>query len=486
MSTLPRILKLPWAASSGSSRWIVGVALLLVFAIVVPAAKFYRGADWVVACAALCLFALGALWLLVIPNALWLARDAGNLRLPAVTRLGNASPWLYFLLSAVIPALLLGAVGGHAVLLLALFALVAAGCLAYALLPAALASLLFAAVVIIGNFTPERFLHSAGNSLPVAVGIAALAAGVLAVWRWHHLLRAGSLDAGVWGRPMAWQFRQIREQGYFNALRSARDAQRAGMWEWLRPKADLHGVGPGQLVRTIRVALGRTAMPQTWFRQLAAWALALLVLAVCLALALYAGQSPRDLLTLLASPPFIGGILGGAAGGALISYVGQVQSRWSGTTAELPLLALLPGLGAPPRLRWHVLCACLRKPVGILLAALAAVVVIGALQHAATAYSLVALLFLGSCIVLATALVLGSVGGKPVPGWMMVCTSIALVLQLGFSFGLADRAANPVHDPSLGWWILGAAWLATFVWFALLAWRGGQALRRRAHPFLVP
>lgn len=485
MNTLLRILKLPWAASSGSSRWIVGCVLLVVLAVIVPAAKLYRGPGWVTVCAALCMFALGALWLLVIPNALWLARDARNLRLPGVARLANASPWIYGLLTVVVPALLLGAAGGHAPLLLALFALAAAGCLAYVLLPATLASLLFLLVVVLNSFVPARLLPAHGDPLLASAASAALLAIVLAAWRWRQLLYAASLDGGVWGRPIAWQYRLIREQGYFNALRSARDARRAGLWEWLRPRPELRGVGPGQPVRSIRVALGRAAMPQTWARQLATWALALLVLAVCAMLTLSAGQSPRDLLALVAAPPFVGGIFGGAAAAALITYVGQVQSRWSGHSAELPLLALLPGLGAPARLPRHVLRACLLKPVGILLVALAAVLLIGILQHAAWPFALLALLFTGCCCVLASALVLGSVGGKPVPGGMMICAAIALVLLLGFSFGLADQADNPVRHASTGWLLLGAAWLATLAWFGWLVRRGMHALRRRAHPFLA-
>lgn len=486
MNAVLRVLKLPWSASSGSSRWIVAFTLLLVLAVVVPAAKLYRGPGWVTVCAALCVFAIGVLWLLVIPNALWLARDARNLRLPAITRLANASPWAYALLSVIAPALLLGAAGGHTLLLLALFTLVAAGCLAYVLLPATLASVLFLAGVLIGNFLPARFMPATGDPLFTSVSMAALAVIVLATWRWRHLLRAAALDSGVWGRPVAWQYRLIREQGYFNALRSARDAQRAGLWEWLRPKPDLHGMGPGRPVRTIRMALGRATMPQTWARLCASWALGLVALAMCLALALYAGRSPRDLLALLASPPLIGGIFGAAAGTALISCVGQIQGRWSGTAAELPLLALLPGLGAATALRRRVVLACLLKPVRILLAALFAVWAIGSLQHSSASFSLVALMFVGTCVALAAALVLGALGGKPVPGWMMILAAIALVLLLGFSFGLADQADNPVRHASFGWLVLALSWLAALAWFGALAWRGGRALQRRPHPFLTP
>lgn len=485
MTAAMRVLKLPWAASSGSSRWIVAFTLLLVLAVVVPAAKLYRGPGWVTVCVTLCMFAIGVLWLLLIPNALWLARDARNLRLPVIARLANASPWAYALLSVVAPALLLGAAGGHTLLLCALFTLVAAGCLAYVLLPATFASVLFLAGVLIGNFLPARFMPATGDPLLTSASMGALAVSALAVWRWVHLLRAMSLDAGVWGRPVAWQYRLIREQGYFNALRSARDAQRAGWWAWLRPRPDLRGVGPGKPVRTLRMALGRATMPQTWSRQLATWTLALVILALCLLLALSGGLSPHDLLAVLASPPFIGGIFGGAAGAALISCVGQIQGRWSSASAELPLLALLPGLGPPAPLRKRVVLACLLKPVGILLAALLAVWVIGDLQHSSSLFSLVALMFVGACMVLAAALVLGALGGKPVPGWVMILAAVALVLLLGFSFGLADQTDNPVRHASYGWLVLGLSWLVALVWFALLAWRGWHALRRRPHPFLT-
>jgi hypothetical protein len=233
------------------------------------------------------------------------------------------------------------------------------------------------------------------------------------------------------------------------------------------------------------MALGRATMPQPLPRQLAACALALVVLVVCVALALAAGLSPQDLLRLVASPPAIGGIFGGAADAALISYVGQVQSRWSGAAAELPLLALLPGLGAPAAMRRHAVAACLLKPVGILLAALLAVWVINGLQHASPTFALVALLFAGCCVTLAVALVLGALGSKPVPGWMMIAAAIALVLLLGSSFGLADKADNSVHHAFMAWVLLGLAWLVALTWFGALARRGGRALHRRPHPFLT-
>ncbi len=69
---------------------------------------------------------------------------------------------------------------------------------------------------------------------------------------------------------------------------------------------------------------------------------------------------------------------------------------------------------------------------------------------------------------------------------MMIVAAIALVLLLGFSFGLTDRADNPVRHPLIGWLLLGLAWLAALTWFVLVAHRGGHALRRRPHPFLTP
>jgi hypothetical protein len=102
-------------------------------------------------------------------------------------------------LGVVAPALLLGAVGGHTLLLLAVFMLAAAGCLAYVLLPATLASLLILAGILIGNFAPSRFMPASGAPRLAWIAAAALVGVVLAAWRWRQLLHAASLDAGVGG-----------------------------------------------------------------------------------------------------------------------------------------------------------------------------------------------------------------------------------------------------------------------------------------------
>lgn len=130
--------------------------------------------------------------------------------------------------------------------------------------------------------------------------------------------------------------------------------------------------------------------------------------------------------------------------------------------------------------------ACLLKPLAILIGALLVVWVLADLKHSPFSFPLVALMFITSCVAVAVALVLGALGGKPVPGWMMTVAAIALVLLLGFSFGLADRADNPVRHPLIGWLLLDLAWLAALAWFVLMAHRGGHALRRRPHPFLTP
>jgi hypothetical protein len=68
---------------------------------------------------------------------------------------------------------------------------------------------------------------------------------------------------------------------------------------------------------------------------------------------------------------------------------------------------------------------------------------------------------------------------------MMIAAAIALVLLLGSSFGLADKADNSVHHAFMAWVLLGLAWLVALTWFGALARRGGRALHRRPHPFLT-
>lgn len=210
MSTVSRILQSPWVASARPSTGVALFAMFVVLGvIVVPVTRGFGAPAWLMICTASCVFGIGVLWLLVIPNALWLARDARVLRLPAIARAADASPLIYGLLSVVAPALVLGAIGGHVVFLLTLFLLVAAGCLAYVLLPATVATCLLAAAVAWVNVAPSPLLT--GNPRPLLewAAPAALVLTLMAAWRWIFLLRATSLDGSGWGRPIAWQCRLI-------------------------------------------------------------------------------------------------------------------------------------------------------------------------------------------------------------------------------------------------------------------------------------
>lgn len=478
-------ITLPWLASSRTSRWLAVAVVAVVLGVVTPAARLYHGPGWVTASAALCIFAIGVLWVLVIPNALWLARDARRLRLPTIARRAHAVPLVYTALTVVLPACLLGFAGGSTLTLLALFALAAAGCLCYLLLPASLALLLliafcFAPHLLASVFT--RILPQATLSwaLPSAVLL-----GALAAWRWMRLARAGSLGAGVWGVPIALQIRRIREQGYFDTLMSTRNRRVDNLWTWLRPQPALRGLGPDDPVRAIRVALGRQLMPQAW------WATALRLVALLAVLAAllwprFGGGMPEALIVLWASATsaaFIGGVCGGVGATVLMTYMGQIQNRWSGTHAELPLLALLPGLGAASQLRQRTLAACLYKPCACVLMVMLFLLGLSLLRLAAIPLAAAGCTALVGCMALACAMATGTLGGKPLPIWLVLCASAVLLIMFIATLGIADAPSS--HAANILLAICAAIWLALLAAFAVLAWRGWCALRQRPHPFLA-
>lgn len=473
MKTFLQILKLPWVASSGNSRWLTALLVLVVLAVVVPVVKLYPGPGWVTAGAALWAFALGVFWVLVMPNALWLARDARKSRLPALARLAHFSAAVYVLLGVVLPALLLGGLGGHPILLLLVFMAIAAGCLLFMLLPGLLAALLFA---VFGVARVPLW-----RAMPPAVtwpGLSALATSalvLLVVWRWWQLYRASSPETGVLGPPMAWQYRLVRERGYLSAI-----TQGGGKRGFLSPRPDVRRLDPAHPVRAIRMALGPTLMPQFPTATLLVWA-AIAGLAAT-ALLLGGGGFRHDAYLLLVSPALLGGLCGGAAAGALLAQVGQVVRRWSGAYAELPILALLPGLGSRNQVQTRVLGACLVKPVATLVVAgvIGWIVCIG--LDRSYLLGLCTTLFVAAAMAMAVALVLGALSGRMLPFWIVLTVSLAIVVLLMLSFGLADGDLSATTAKTAG---VALGWLALMAWLVVLALPRWRAFRRRAHPFLT-
>ena len=154
--------------------------------------------------------------------------------------------------------------------------------------------------------------------------------------------------------------------------------------------------------------------------------------------------------------------------------------------AELPLLALLPGLGDRASLRRKLLRAALAQPLLAQLALL--VLVVGAalalrLDNVAVAFVLLSQM---GCAAVLVAFVLSTLGGCSLPSWATAGMLIAafMVVTLSVFIPVVANGKHPWHWAAaveaallMGWTVLGAALL----WLGRRGWRG---LQQRPHPFL--
>ncbi|TAN02808.1 MAG: hypothetical protein EPN36_15415 [Rhodanobacteraceae bacterium] len=459
---------------------------------VIPVAKLARVPDWQGACTALLAVGIGALWLTVLPNALWMARDARALQLPRIARDANLSPIVYVLLSVVVPALLLGAAGGHTLVLLAAFTLTAMGCLTFMLLPQLLASLFMLVLVFTSNLS-QLHIGTPISQHPLAwAAPSAAAVIVLAGWRWVRLMRLGSLEGNAWGRPIAWQYRLVHLRGYFSHVSALANGatSRSLFGELLRAVPDLRDVGPSNPVRTIRVALGRSLMPQSPWRRLCHWGLSVVIVFSFSVAPVWASKGAHvDLWSLLkmfsAAIPLamMIGMIAGIA--AITTSAAVIQIRWSGAHAELPLLALLPGLDDTADLKGATLRACLLQPAITLLIGLALMWAVGFSLHAPWLSLLLDFLFIAGCAGLTSAIVLGALGGRPlsnvVLGWLLVVMLSLAGISLGIGHSTTTAGIHTIVVQS----VFVALWLVMLAVIAWLARRGWRALQQRPHPFFT-
>jgi len=180
----------------------------------------------------------------------------------------------------------------------------------------------------------------------------------------------------------------------------------------------------------------------------------------------------------------------GAFGGVVLMASGSLLpwTRWRRTKAELPLLALLPGLGDAGALRIDLLRAALARPLAVQALLLALVLAAAFAMHAGPQMLLFATLAQLGCAATIVALTLSVFGGLPLPGWgvgVMLGGMILLVIASTFVPMFATLARHPyplgkgVGVGLLVGWSVAAAVL---FWLGRHGWRG---LQRRQHPFLM-
>src|SRR6185312_13379806 len=140
---------------------------------------------------------------------------------------------------------------------------------------------------------------------------------------------------------------------------------------WLQPVADLRDCGPGHPVRSLRIALGGLLMPLTMTAHLRQFAFVIvpsLLFVVLMTLQGVHRHGVAALLTAWHDGGLIMLIWFGAFGSMMLAFfcIGQVWQLWQKPNAELPLLALLPGLDGSAQVKRDLLHAILLQPMRVL------------------------------------------------------------------------------------------------------------------------
>lgn len=485
-----RLLTLPGYAMSEMARyvWLALGALALSGAILFAVLTYADTLRWILAAAYVWAMVNACAWVF-LANVVFLGRAARVLRLPRLVREVLVGLALYGVLSIVVPTLVLGLAGGHW-LSVAIIVLFGAGVgAAYALFPTYIAVWVFFSSYIPAALSPW---------LPQAMqpGFNAWAAPAVALlW----LVLAWRIRGLMWGRhslkaphgPTLLIFRQ-RLWGSGTGGESKGWGLRApGRGPaWAQPRVDLGGCGPEHVERSLRVALGGWWLPQTWLSRLRQCLLLLAgVAAGALFLLVQVAADGHDHRTNLVTD------LGGAGSVAFfgtviivmfaIATVRSLYQRWGSANAELPLLALLPGLGTAPDAKRSLWRASLLPAVGVQLGLGALLLILAGVLQLGRAGEVVLLLASFGSAALLCVFALMTFGGGPLRGWGSAWAMGAGYVWICLNGAIMQFNAEPAVAFSQGaLLILAVGWSAFYVavlWLGQRAWCG---LKRRPHAFM--
>lgn len=486
MNTLMRIFKMPWIASL--RNWHSWLYAFLAFILSVNVSKVLTKSGAAQFGIAVLITALVIIWKMV-STTLWLARDARALRLPGVERDADFTLPLFALASIVLPALILGALFGNPIEWLVSMALVAAGTFGFCVLPGVLSlPLLFVAVIVLPLRLWEPPLPGSPEFLAWAVP-ALIALVVASLQRWIAIRRAVTLDRGFLWRASSMggrllQLRRLRGEVSSDNVFSRKQRKSTS--------GTLNRVGPDYPVRSIRTALGAYLMPLDAGRARTLSLRLQIVIAVLVLIppmiAVLAQRHFGIAATTLFSPQLIlymaiiTIMTNGLSGKSTMATLQQHH-------AGLSLLALLPRLDKPNRLKQDTLMACVEKRVRekLLLSLSAALVLV--VLRLPLMFHVYLVLMLASGIFLELANQADILGGKSWFGWTafaLYMSAIMIPALVTQEFGVRVIHGAQPHLETLGRQALVcvALWLLWCVGFGLLALRGWRAMQRRPHPFL--
>jgi hypothetical protein len=488
MNAVP-MLMMPLRTTAPGMRWLLlGILGLLVLASVAFEVLSHQSDASLVA-AVITGYGEFFVGMLLLAPFVLLAIDARQLRLPTIQRSIVFGLILYGALLVVVPSAILGSIDGNTASIVPILTLGLMIGLAIGLLPR-----YFSVALGMSPILFSLLKHRLSLPQPAFLVLWAVIAllGVICAWCWWRQMRVPDPYRQGFGKPMVLQVRHANRIGWSDwnigsgPLGSTRQIR--SQPQWLQAVADLRNTGPTYPKRSLRVVLGGWLMPRTWPSALRRWAIVLATPATfAILLALTRGLPSTSVVAdIVRSLTFGVWVWCGEYGAIGLSLVVVliVQQRWRRANAELPLLALLPGLGRGAELIKHLMTATLGRLLCIQFVVFVSLLVIGSAKHVDGLSLCILLLGQVAAAAFALTFALANFGGRPLPTW-----SLVLIAGICFTLIGLDNVCLPFfsNSPVVGTLprvLLIAGWLVLLLALGWLSRRGWRGLQRRPHPFL--
>ncbi|MBU6246531.1 MAG: hypothetical protein KGN77_02145 [Xanthomonadaceae bacterium] len=478
------VLLTPWrAVPVGTRRLMAAFYLLACIAGTLIALFGHARTPWL-AVALTYGVGLFAPWAFLFSGTVLLAKDARQLRVPALERVAVEALFAYALAMLLLPTAVFALIGWPWATPMIGWSLVMVGGFAFALLPryvAVFCGFLPTLGHALAPGWPRLFPHAGGEPLPE---IALLVLLAVAGWRWRGFVR-GRISEQGWSSPTVVQLRYGSWGAWSQMQASGRNTLTLG-----QGGGNVAGCGPSRPVRSLRVGLGGWYTPRSlrWHVQQLAFMTVLLgvpALAIWLGhLRSSGGQDHGNVAVLLGA--FFGFAVVASPMVCLLSWT-WLSRRWQRVNTELPMLALLPGLGSAQARQQALLRAALQRP----LAAHAAcfVLVLAGSPWMPDALPVIGLQAVAVAVGALTsiALVLDVLGGRPHGLWtagpLLAAMFVLQMASLVIGTLLGSHHAPGHASALLAGLLVGAGLLAG--WSAHLARAGWRALAARPQPFVA-
>jgi hypothetical protein len=484
------ILLAPWRATHRAMAWLSLGVLALCVAIAAGVAIFGDSDHVLWAAVGLYSAALVYLWAFFLSGTALLAIDARWLCIPGMQRTAVLAVGVYALLS-LLPTLLLALLGGGDVsaMLLVSTLCVLSG-LSFALLPRYIAACMGFLPALYNMLNKEVHLPAPGDPRFVPWGLCAAAALLaICIRRWYVVVSTSPQQQLGMSGAMVLQYRRSQWSGWGGMSGMCSTQQVRQRPDWMQARPDLRHVGPQQPGNALRVALGGWYLPRTLLGHVLGVAPPLLAVAAVGAVMLLIFSQKQALTTALLWPLtalIVGWICMYGSMGLVFVTVMLVQQRWRKANSELSLLALLPGLGNAQASKRDMLRVTLRRP--LLVQALALLVLIGMAVIGHPTGSTLLMLVAGQlgCTAALIACVLAILGGRPLPGWIMLLLAIVISGLIGANSFLPSSmiGRHPWEPGTLFTDIVLGGWLLVGLALAWIARRGWMGWRARPHAFM--